>query len=171
MVLKTPICTFDAKTGILCNLCENKLETGQITQADVEAAIILSKLAQKNFEINKMTLFSANVIGNEQILVMKNSDVRSIRSNSNLSSAINKGFGRNVWIVESDSNDRRFLESLFHPIHLESVNLVWLPDESKLTRVVISKSDIESIKESRLETIKKISMIVRHIDLIVEADS
>ena len=171
MVLKTPICTFDAKTGILCNLCESKLEIGQITQFDVEGSIILSKLAQKNTEVNKMTLVSANEIGNEQILVMKNSDVRSIRSNTNLSSAINNAFGRNVWVVESDSNDRRFLENLFHPIHLGSVNLVWLPDGSKLTRVVMNKSDINSMQESRLETIKKISMAVRQIDLIVEADS
>lgn len=171
MVLKTPICTFDAKTGILCNLCENKLELGQITQFDVEGSIILSKLAQKNTEVNKMTLVSANEIGNEQILIMKNSDVRSIRSNTNLSNAINNAFGRNVWVVESDSNDRRFLENLFHPLHLESVNLVWLPDGSKLTRVALNKSDIKSIQESRLETIKEISMAVRQIDLIVEADS
>jgi transcription antitermination factor NusA-like protein len=171
VVLKTPICSFDAKTGILCNLCESKLEIGQITQFDVEGSIILSKLAQKNAEVNKMTLVSANEIGNEQILVMKNSDVRSIRSSTNLSSAINKAFGRNVWVVESDSNDRRFLENLFYPFHLASVNLVWLPDGSKLTRVVINKSDLTSIQEPRLETIKKISMAVRKIDLIVEADS
>jgi transcription antitermination factor NusA-like protein len=171
VVLKTPICSFDAKTGILCNLCESKLEIGQITQFDVEGSIILSKLAQKNAEVNKMTLVSANEIGNEQILVMKNSDVRSIRSSTNLSSAINKAFGRNVWVVESDSNDRRFLENLFYPFHLASVNLVWLPDGSKLTRVVINKSDLASIQEPRLEAIKKISMAVRKIDLIVEADS
>lgn len=171
MVLKTPICTFDAKTGILCSLCENKLEIGQITQFDVEGSIILSKLAQKNTEVNKMTLVSASEIGNEQVLVMKNSDVRSIRSNTNLSSEINKAFGRNVWIVESDSNDRRFLENLFHPIHLESVNLVWLPDGSKLTRVVINKPAIDSIEESKLEIIKRISMAVRKIDLIVEVDN
>jgi hypothetical protein len=54
--MKTPICTFDAKTGILCNLCESKLESGQITQSDVESSIVLTRLAQKNSNINKMTL-------------------------------------------------------------------------------------------------------------------
>lgn len=170
MVLKTPICTFDAKTGILCNLCENKLELGQITQFDVEGSIVLSKLAQKNAEINKMTLISASEIGNEQVLVMKNSDIRLIRTNPNLSDAINNAFGRNVWIVESDSNDRRFLENLFHPLHLESVNLVWLPDGSKLTRVVVDKLSIKELEKTKIENIKEISMAVRQIDLIIESN-
>ena len=171
MVLKTPICTFDAKTGILCNLCENKLESGQITQADVESSIILSKLAQKNPLINKMTLISAKEIGKEQVLLLKTSDVRLIRSSENLIEVINRGFGRVVWIIEADSNDRRFLENLFHPLHLESVNFVWLPDGSKLTRIIIEKSALSKVDNYKLETIKKISMAVRQIDLIIEADS
>jgi len=170
VVLKTPICTFDAKTGILCNLCENKLESGEITQADVDSSIILSKLAQKDPLVNKMTLVSAVEIEKELVLLLKNSDVRLIRSSDNLSEKINKGFGKAVWIIESDSNDRRFLENLFHPLHLESVNFVWLPDGSKLTRIVIEKFAYAKIDENKLETIKKISMAVRQIDLIIEPE-
>jgi transcription antitermination factor NusA-like protein len=170
VVLKTPICTFDAKTGILCNLCENKLESGEITQADVDTSIILSRLAQKDPLINKMTLVSAVEIEKELVLLFKNSDVRLIRSSDNLSEKINEGFGKGVWIIESDSNDRRFLENLFHPLHLESVNFVWLPDGSKLTRIVIEKLAYAKIDKNKLETIKKISMTVRQIDLIIEPD-
>lgn len=170
MVLKTPICTFDAKTGILCNLCESKLESGQITQSDVEGSIVLSRLAQKNSLINKMTLLSAREIEKEQVLLLKNSDVRLIRSNEGLSETINKAFGKDVWILEADSNDRRFLENLFHPTHLESVNLVWLPDGSKLTRMMINKSAYSKMDKIKLEKIKKISMVVRQIDLIIEVD-
>jgi transcription antitermination factor NusA-like protein len=169
MVLKTPICTFDAKTGILCNMCETKLESGQITQSDVESSIVLSRLAQKNSNINKMTLVSAKEIENEHILILKSSDLRLIRSNDDLSDIINKAFQKHIWIIESDSNDRRFLDNLFHPIKLESVNFVWLPDGSKLTRVVLQKNS-KGADEMRLDTIKKISMAVRHIDLIIEFD-
>ena len=171
VVLKTPICTFDAKTGILCNMCENKLVSGQITQADVDSSIILSKLAQKNPLINKMTLISGKEIGKEQILLLKTSDVRAIRSSENLTEIINKAFGKIVWIIEAESNDRRFLENLFHPVHLQSVNFVWLPDGSKLTRIVIEKCAFDKIDKNRLETIKKISMAVRQIDLVIESES
>lgn len=170
VVLKTPICTFDAKTGILCNLCEHKLESGQITQSDVEGSIVLSRLAQKNSLINKMTLISAREVEREQVLLLKSSDVRLIRSNDNLSEIINKGFGKEVWILEADSNDRRFLDNLFYPMHLESVNLVWLPDGSKLTRIAFEKSTYSKIDKIKLEKIKKISMAVRQIDLIIEVE-
>jgi hypothetical protein len=56
-------------------------------------------------------------------------------------------------------------------MHLESVNFVWLPDGSKLTRIVIEKSAYSRIDKNKLETIKKISMAVRQIDLIIEADN
>lgn len=169
VVLKTPICAFDAKTGILCNLCESKLESGQITQSDVESSIVLTRLAQKNSNINKMTLVSAKEIENEHILILKSSDIRLIRSNNDLSDLINKSFQKDTWIIESDSNDRRFLDNLFHPLKLESVNFVWLPDGSKSTRVVLEKNS-KGVDEKMLETIKKISMAVRQIDLIIEFD-
>ena len=167
--MKTPICIFDAKTGILCNLCESKLESGQITQSDVDNSIVLTRLAQKNSNINKMTLISAKEIQNEHILMLKSSDLRVIRSNIELSDIINKAFQKDIWIIESDSNDRRFLDNLFHPIKLESVNFVWLPDGSKMTRVVLAKNS-KGIDEKRLETVKMISMAIRQIDLIIEYD-
>ena len=117
-----------------------------------------------------MTLLSAREIEKEQVLLLKNSDERLIRSNDDLSETINKGFGKDVWILEADSNDRRFLENLFHPTHLESVNLVWLPDGSKLTRIMINKSAYSKMDKIKLEKIKKISMVVRQIDLIIEVD-
>jgi len=116
-----------------------------------------------------MTLVSAKEINNEHILMLKSSDIRLIRSNNELNDIINKAFQKDIWIIESDSNDRRFLDNLFHPVKLESVNFVWLPDGSKLTRVVLAKNS-KGIAEKRIETIKMISMAVRQIDLIIEFD-
>ncbi|MBA3749675.1 MAG: hypothetical protein H0X03_02030 [Nitrosopumilus sp.] len=167
--MKTPICTFDAKTGILCSMCENKLDTGQISESDVDGSIILTKLAQKNPDIDKMTLISSKEIDDEIILIFKGSDVRTIRSNIKLFELIYKAFKKNIWIVESDSNDRRFLANLFYPIGIDNINFIWLPDGHKLTRVVTDKK-INNVKEKTLESIKKISLSLRKIDLITETD-
>jgi transcription antitermination factor NusA-like protein len=167
--LKTPICTFDAKTGILCNMCENKLSSGQFTKSDVDSSIIITKLAQKNTEIDKMTLISSKEIDDEVILVFKSSDVRIIRSNAKLFEAIQKSFKKNVWIVESDSNDRRFLENLFYPARIDNINFIWLPDGHKLTRVVMDKK-INHVKEKTLENIKKISLSLKKIELIIDTE-
>jgi transcription antitermination factor NusA-like protein len=167
--LKTPICTFDAKTGILCNMCETKLAAGQITSSDVEGSIVLTKLALKNSEIDKMTLIGSKEIDDEVILFFKSSDFRTIRSNSKLIDLIRQAFKKNIWIAESDSNDRRFLENLFYPIRIDNFNFVWLPDGHKLTRVVIGKK-VNSMQEITLEKIKKISLSLKKIELVVDTE-
>jgi transcription antitermination factor NusA-like protein len=171
VILKTPICTFDAKTGILCDVCENKLESGQITPSDVDGSMILAKLAQSNSEIDKMTLFGSKEIENEVILIFKSSDVRAIRSDKKLFDLIQQSFKKNVWVVESDSNDRRFLENLFYPVGIDNINFIWLPDGKKLTRVLIDIKKIKNVKEKTLESIKKISLSIRKIELIVETEA
>ena len=167
--MKTPICTFDAKTGILCNMCENKLDSGQITNSDVEGSIVLTKLALNNSDIDKLTLMSSRDIEDDVILFFKSSDVRAIRSNVKLIDLIHQAFNKNIWIVESDSNDRRFLENLFYPIRIDNINFVWLPDGQKLTRVVMSKK-INNMQEKTLEKIKRLSLSLRNIELIVESE-
>ena len=37
--MKTPICSFDAKTGVLCSQCENKLKSGILRATDIEGAM------------------------------------------------------------------------------------------------------------------------------------
>lgn len=169
MVLKTLICTFDAKTGVLCNMCEDKLLSGQISQSDVDSSIVLTKLAQKNPTINKMTLVSSKEIDDEIILIFKSSDVRLIRSDEKLAKTIQQEFNKNTWFVESDSNDRRFLENLFYPIKINKVNFVWLPDGNKLTQIIVDEKVKEST-QNKMDKIKKISMAVRNIDLVIDLE-
>lgn len=167
--MKTPICTFDAKTGLLCNMCETKLNSGQITEFDVKGSIILTKLAQKNSQLDKMTLITSKEIDDEVVLIFKSSDVRIIRSNTKLFDLLCQSFKKNVWIVESDSNDRRFLENLFFPVRINNINFIWLPDGHKLTRVVIDKK-INTLKDNTIEIIRKISLTLKKIELIVDTE-
>ena len=51
-----PICGFDAKNAVLCPQCEEKVETGQLTKADVKASITLAKIAKSNKEIETFSL-------------------------------------------------------------------------------------------------------------------
>ena len=167
--MKTPICTFDAKTGILCNMCESKLSSGQITESDVKGSMILTKLAQKIPEIDKITLINSNEIDDEVILILKPSDVRIIRSNTKLYELIQSSFKKNIWLVESDSNDRRFLENLFYPVRINNINFIWLPDGNKLTRVVIDKK-INNMTDDIIEIIKKISLTIKKIELVIDTE-
>jgi hypothetical protein len=169
--LKIPICTFDAKTGILCAKCETKLRLGQLKQADVEGAIKLTKLADRNQDINKFTLMGAAKVDGDFVLILRGSDISVLRSNTMLATKFEDEFQTKVWFVEAEANDKRFIENLFFPIKVLTVNLIWLPDGNKLTRVVVDgKSDNFFESKTTIEKIKKIAKEIRNIELLVESE-
>jgi transcription antitermination factor NusA-like protein len=164
--LKSPICSFDAKSGVLCSKCEAKLKSGGITQDDVDASIKLVRLADRNQEINKFTLVRGARVNGDFVLVLRSPDVSVLRSNSELASKIEKEMGEKVWFVETEASDRRFIENLFDPFKVLSVNFFWLPDSNKLTRVIIA--DDAKTPRVNTEKIQKIAKAVRNIELLVE---
>jgi hypothetical protein len=164
--LKTPICSFDAKSGVLCRKCETKLKSGSITQDDVEAATKLIGLADRNQEVNKFTLIRATRVHGDFVLVFRGSDVSVLRSNEALANNIEKQMGQKVWFVETEASERQFIESLFHPLKVLSVNFFWLPQANKLTKVIIA--DNAKNTPVNIEKIQKIAKAIKNIELLVE---
>ena len=164
--MKTPICSFDAKSGVLCRKCEAKLKSGSLTQDDIEAATKLIGLADRDQEINKFTLVRGTRVHGDFVLVLRSSDVSVLRGNKELVSKIEKQMGQKVWFVETEAPDRRFIESLFHPLNVLSVNFFWLPEANKLTKVIIADDDKNT--SVNIDKVQKIAKAIRNIELLVE---
>jgi transcription antitermination factor NusA-like protein len=167
--LKTPICSFDAKSGVLCRTCEAKLKSGSITQDDIYAANKLISLADRSQEINKFTLIRGTRVNGDFVLVLRGHDVSVLRGNQELANRIEKEMGQKVWFVETEASDRRFIESLFHPVKVLSVNFFWLPEANKLTKVIVA-DDAKNV-QFNLEKVQKIAKAVRGIELLVESNN
>jgi hypothetical protein len=167
--LKSPICLFDAKSGVLCTKCESKLESGGITRDDVEAAIRLARLADSSQDVDRFTLLRGAKVDGDFVLVLRSPDVIALRGDSHLAEKIEGEFGQKVWFVESEASDRRFVEGLLHPLKALSVNLFWLLDGNKLTKVIVAGDD----KRARvnIEKVQKIAKAVRNIELLVEFEN
>ncbi len=165
--MKTPICTFDAKTGILCAKCETKLRLGHLTHADIEGAIKITKIAEHNQDVNKFTMISAAKVDDDFILILRGSDIIVLRTNTSLSKKFEDEFQSKVWFVEAEATDRRFIENLFFPAKVLTVNLIWLPDGNKLTKAIVTDGNHSEL-ESNVEKIKKIAKEIRNIELLVE---
>jgi transcription antitermination factor NusA-like protein len=165
--LKTPICTFDAKTGILCSKCETKLRLGHLTHADIEGAMKITKIAEHNQDVNKFTMISAAKVDDDFILILRGSDIIVLRTNTSLSKKFEDEFQSKVWFVEAEATDRRFIENLFFPAKVLTVNLIWLPDGNKLTKAIVTDGNHSEL-ESNVEKIKKIAKEIRNIELLVE---
>ncbi len=165
--MKTPICSFDAKTGILCSKCESKLRTGHLSVGDIEASIKLTQLADKNNIIDKFTLVGAYKIEERLVLILPIADISTLRSDNELSNKIKKEFNNNVWFVESGATERRFIENLIFPIKISSINLVWLPDGNKLTKIIVSNKKNQN-KKVDTNNITKIAKEIKNIELLIE---
>ncbi len=151
---------------MLCRTCEAKLKSGSITQDDIDAAKKLINLADRNQEINKFTLVRGTRVNGDFVLVLRGQDVSVLQGNQELTSKIEKEMGEKVWFVEAEASDRRFIESLFHPIKVLSVNFFWLPEANKLTKVVVA--DDGKNAQLNLEKVQKIAKAVRNIELLIE---
>lgn len=165
--MKTPICSFDAKTGSLCSKCESKLKTGHLSVGDVEASIKLTRLAEKNNILDKFTLVGAYKIEEKLVLILTPSDISILRSDIELLNKIKKEFNDNVWFVESGASERRFIENLIFPIKISSINLVWLPDGNKLTKIIISNKKNQN-KKIDSNNVTKIAKEIKNIELLIE---
>ncbi len=165
--MKVPICTFDAKTGVLCPKCESRLKNGELSNVDVECSIKLIKLSHKNQDIDKLNLIGSQKIDEDYVLILKDSNVSHINSNDKLLSSVEEEFKGKVWFVEANSSIRRFLENLFFPIRILKTNMIWLPDGNQVTQVTIESKDYEKFI-SIIEKIKRIVNAVRKIELVVE---
>jgi transcription antitermination factor NusA-like protein len=167
ITLKTPICLFDAKTGVLCAKCEERLRSQDLTEDEVHASILLTRLAQRYPQVDKITLVTAFKVETDYVLVIRGSDLQIIRTHEEIRAEMERLFGTRVWTVESDSSDRRFIENLLSPRRVLTLNLIWLPDGNKLTRAILDTSSSSDLGND-LHKIQRIAKKIKDIELLVE---
>lgn len=136
--MQVPICEFDAKNSVLCPQCEVKLSDGRLTKADVDASIKLAGLAKKNPIIEKFSLSKCLEIDGNFILYLNKNDIQTIRRSRTLYRQIQAEFSGKIWIVETEDNEKKFIEDLFFPTKILSINSVWAPGGIQKTKAIVS---------------------------------
>ena len=136
--MKLPICNFDAKNAVLCPQCEGKVDAGGLTKADVDASIILAKISKTNKEIENFTLYSCKEVEGNFVLTLSKNDIMIIRQSRTLYRTLQDQFKGKIWLVEADETDKKFIEDLFFPTKVLSINSVWAPGGTQKTKAVIS---------------------------------
>jgi transcription antitermination factor NusA-like protein len=168
LALKIPICTFDARTGILCAKCESKLRAGQINEADIQVSRALLQLSEKSSEFNKVSLLRSFKVDSAYVLEVEPSDLSVFRSQFETVRKLEDMLRGKVFVVTASNSDRRFLEDLLYPIRILTVNTVWLPDGSKLTKVIIPGKKDKLMTD--FDLLRKIVKEVRGIELTIESE-
>ncbi len=165
--MKLPICGFDAKNSVLCPQCESKVESGILTKADVEASMNIANIAKSNKEIDNFTLYSCREFDGNFVLSLAAYDIMIIRKSRTLYRILQEQFNGKIWLVEADETDKRFIEDLFFPIRILSVNAVWVSSEIPITRAVVSGKWTPKFPID-IEKVVQIVRNARNLDLEIE---
>ena len=165
--MKLPICVFDAKNAVLCPQCECKVDTGLLTQADVDAAIILAKIAKSNKEVENFALFSCKEFDGNYVLTLAKNDIMRIRQSRTMYRMLQDQFKGKIWLVEADETDRKFIEDLLFPTKILSFNSVWAPGGVQKTKAVIAG---KWTRRFPIDTEKVILIVknARNLDIAIE---
>ncbi len=166
---KLPICYFDARTGILCGNCESRLRKGEISQADVEASKAVAHLSDRIPELGKVTLRRAFEANGSYVLEFEQGDMGPLRSNPLLQPELEGALKGKVWLVGAGGNDRKFLEDVFFPARVLTVNTVWLPDGGKKTKVIVPAKRSER-RIGDFDKLREAVKQARGIELLVETE-
>ncbi len=161
--MRAPICNFCARTGTLCPEDSKRLKNGQISDLDIETSVKLTKLAEKDKIIDKLTFVKALETDGNIVLLVGSGNLKVLQSAPDSIDRINKVFDKRVWLFEADVTDRKLLEEAFYPLRISTVNVVWLPDGSKITKVILPHS--RGIDE---KSIKKVLKTLRGLDVLIE---
>ena len=161
-----PICGFDAKNAVLCPQCEGKVETGELTKADVNASILLAKIAKSNKEIETFSLYSCKEFQGNFILALAKNDIMKIRQSRTLYRLLQDQFKEKIWLVEADETDKKFIEDLFFPTKILAINIVWAGGIQKTKAVVSGKWT----SKFPIDTKKVIEIVknTRNLDIEIE---
>jgi len=162
------ICHFCLKSGILCPKCQAKLRLGEVSKTDLEVGRLLLSLESTYPPLQDVFFHKAVEADSVLALIVGRGDVAKLLSHGGkILRTIGEKTGKNVRILEFGVDERKFLEDLFAPLSIITINTIWLPDGSQETRVILRRRGRRP-PPFNLEAFKQIAQKVRGITLRVE---
>ena len=127
----------------------------------------LAKIAKLDKTFDSFTLHSCKESGGDFILSLEKNDIMIVRQSHTLYGMLQEQFKDKIWLVEAEETDSRFIEDMFFPIKVLSINKVWMQDGVNKTKAIISgrwtpKFPIDT------EKIIKIVKDIRNLDIEIE---
>ncbi|RLI22860.1 hypothetical protein DRO54_00110 [Candidatus Bathyarchaeota archaeon] len=166
--MKTPLCNFCLRSGILCPKCQAKLDSGEITRTDLKIAQLLLQLEERFPSLQNVYFHKAIEADGILALIVGQGDVpRLLSYGGKIIRELGQKTGKRIRILEHGVSDRKFLEDLFAPYPILTINTIWLPDGTTETRVILRKRG-RNPPRMNVEALKKIAKKLRGMVLRIE---
>jgi len=166
--VKTVLCNFCLKTGMLCPKCQAKVDSGEVSELDLKVARFLLSLENKYPSLQNVYFHKAVDVDKTLAIIVGKGDVpRLLSYGGKIIKALEGKTGKSIRVLEYGVDDRKFLEDLFAPLSIVTINTIWLPDGTTETRVILRKKRWRN-PPFNVKALKEIARKVRNMTLRVE---
>jgi transcription antitermination factor NusA-like protein len=167
-MVKTILDAFCVKSGILCRRCEEKVEKGLVTELDLKVIQRIVELEKDNPILQDVTYHrSVEADGVMAVLVDKKDMPKLLGGGAKIVKDLGETFGKRVKLISYGGDDRDFLEDLFSPLSILTINTVWIPDGTQETKVILTGREPRRMPVD-LEKVRKIAQELKGMTLRVE---
>ncbi|MFQ6077264.1 MAG: hypothetical protein ACE5Z5_14220 [Candidatus Bathyarchaeia archaeon] len=165
--MKTTLCSFCLKSGILCPRCQERFESGEVDEVDIRVGRLLLELEEGYPSLQRISFHKAYEVDGILALVVGRGDLPHLLGyGGKIVRELFDKTGKRVRIIEEGGETRKFLEDLFAPVKLVTINRIWLPDGSTETRVILSGH--RRRLPANVRTLKELAKSIRGMTLRVE---
>jgi transcription antitermination factor NusA-like protein len=138
--VKTELCNFCLKSGILCSKCQGKLKSGKVSEVDFKIARLLLSLEEEYPSLQDVRFHKAVESDRVLAILVNKGDVpRLLSHGGRIVKALGEKTGKTIRVLEYGVTERKFLEDLFMPLSILTINTIWLPDGTTETRVILKR--------------------------------
>ena len=160
-----PVCDVCLKSGMLCQGCENKLKSGEITQMDLDIAKILYKLGEGKIGFKKTI-----EIGDTVIIVTEKEQVgKLIGKSGKIVREISHSIGKKVRVVGENSDLRAVAKDILAPARLSGINIIYGKEGQKKYKIRVMAEDSRRIP-GRVDVLNSIIKELTSEDTLVVVD-
>ncbi len=156
------------KSGILCSKCQGKLKSGKVSEEDFKIARLLLSLEEKYPSLQEVRFHKAVESDRVLAILVDKGDVpRLLSHGGKIVRALGEKTGKTIRVLEYGVTERKFLEDLFVPLSILTINTIWLPDGTTETRVILKRGGRKRLPVN-VKSSRDIAQKVRGMTLRVE---
>jgi transcription antitermination factor NusA-like protein len=129
---------------------------------------LLLSLEEKYPSLQNVCFYKAVDVNKTLAIIVGHGDMpRLLGYGGKIIKALGEETGKSIRILEHGVDDRKFLEDLFTPLSILTINTIWLPDGTTETRVILKKRRRFQVPFDS-KALKEIACKVRKMSLRVE---
>jgi len=127
--MQAPICEVCLKSNILCSGCQEKLNSGKITQKDIEVSRYIYGLSERMRSIRDIKILKVVDCGTLIIITDVGDAAKLVGKGGVVVKKIAKDFKKSIRILEEAPTFKDFVESLLSPAPISGINTLYKEDK------------------------------------------